>query len=198
MEVIALSPRDLRLIEWQPASIDAQTARVLHGRRGWFEVSMGHLDTWQVRAKNIIGVIPLPGVTVRIASKLPVANLSAMIERVYDLPSMALHTPEVPLDDVDGLIDQLARMFATRVLERVRKGIYRAYLEEADDLLVVRGRIDVAASARRGMAGDLRLRCAFEELTADVMENRPAPSRPRPDPVEYHSTPSARGGARPG
>lgn len=162
----------LRLTEWKPVEVDAGVARVLDGRRDWFDVTMPRFGAWQVRAKNVIGVVPLPGVTVRIASKLPVANLIGMIAQAHDLPSLALHQPEAPLDDVDGLLDHLARLFVTGVLARLRKGIFRSYVEDDDDLLFVRGRVDLAASARRAVAGDLRLHCAYEDLTADVMDNR--------------------------
>ena len=161
----------LRLVEWEAADIALWQARLLAVRPDWFEVTARTFDDWQVRPRNIVGIVPLAGLLVRIAPKVPIASLVAMLEHVYDI-DLSFHQPDASLDEVDGLLDRLARLFASRVLARLRKGIARTYVEENDDLLVVRGRVELVASARHAGRGDLRLHCAYEELTADIMDNR--------------------------
>jgi 5-methylcytosine-specific restriction enzyme subunit McrC len=80
---------------------------------------------------------------------------------------------------LEGLIDcqslaefyeRLANILALRVLDRSRKGFYRAYLAESDQLAYVRGRLDVPQMLRS--PGQVRPYCHFEEHTADIEDNQ--------------------------
>jgi 5-methylcytosine-specific restriction enzyme subunit McrC len=73
---------------------------------------------------------------------------------------------------VAGLFERIASILSNRVLERARKGLHQAYVGRHEDLLSVRGRIDIRESLRRVPPTSGRLPCEFQELTPDLEDNQ--------------------------
>jgi 5-methylcytosine-specific restriction enzyme subunit McrC len=63
-------------------------------------------------------------------------------------------------------------MLAKRVLDRARKGLYRAYVPETGNLSFVRGRIDVQETAKLIRGGYAKVCCEFDNHTSDLEENQ--------------------------
>ncbi|MDQ1261150.1 MAG: 5-methylcytosine-specific restriction enzyme subunit McrC, partial [Euryarchaeota archaeon] len=59
---------------------------------------------------------------------------------------------------------------AVQVLSQGRRGFYRAYQKQSEQLPFVRGRLDLRAACQRPW--ETRIACHFEEHTPDVDENR--------------------------
>lgn len=167
--------REVRLVEGAkspvPEAVAALLARGPWGRKLGLERAWD--GTWTARSQRVVGVLPLDdGWVVRVRPKLEVTSVAAMVAEVYDLPSLVLHPEGPPMDEVDALLDPLARVFAERVRLRARRGLVRRYVAEEDELAAVRGRIDLAASLRLALRGRPVVRCHFEELTSDVGDNQ--------------------------
>src|SRR5438128_468573 len=126
-----------------------------------------------LRSKGWIGHIPVgPDTLVRVRPKLPVARVFELLEVAYNLKSFELFKGETAVDTIDGLFERVASILARRVLDRARRGLHQQYVGERDDLPFLRGRIDVQQSVRRGPVAAIRMPCEFEELTADLDDNR--------------------------
>ena len=122
---------------------------------------------------NVIGLIPLSRRTmVRITPKIPIANLFGMMERVYDLPSLRFDDGLGRVESIDDVFSRLTQMFAQRVLNRVRRGLYASYRVEEETSTVLRGRLDVNATLRLRARGDVGMHCVRESITVDNEENR--------------------------
>jgi 5-methylcytosine-specific restriction enzyme subunit McrC len=125
---------------------------------------------YELRSLGWVGYIPLSQETdLILAPKVPLQNLFGMWEYAYRLNFEFLKG----LKDCESLkeyYDRLAAILARKIIDRTRRGLYRAYLEESDDLPYVRGRIDVRSSLSR--FGALTLPCRFEEHQVDVQENQ--------------------------
>ena len=63
-------------------------------------------------------------------------------------------------------------ILSRRVLNRARKGLYRGYISESDELPYVRGSIDVVSAALNAKRGIPSVPCRYEDHTADLDENR--------------------------
>src|SRR5262245_16480888 len=83
------------------------------------------------------------------------------------------------LEALDGLIEarslaefyeRLAHRLARQVLDRGRKGFYRAYLPRLERLPYLRGRLDTRRAVH--LPGQINLDCHYQEHTADVEENQ--------------------------
>jgi 5-methylcytosine-specific restriction enzyme subunit McrC len=122
---------------------------------------------------NVIGLIPLSRRTmVRITPKIPIANLFGMMERVYDLPSLRFDDGLGRVESIDDIYSRLTQMFAQRVLNRVRRGLYASYRVEEETSTVLRGRLDLNSTLRLRASGDVGMHCVRESITVDNEENR--------------------------
>jgi 5-methylcytosine-specific restriction enzyme subunit McrC len=65
-----------------------------------------------------------------------------------------------------------ACFYFPKMLDRARKGLYQEYLTERDDLVFVRGRIDIRESLKRSLHGSAYLHCEFQHLTHDLEDNQ--------------------------
>jgi 5-methylcytosine-specific restriction enzyme subunit McrC len=125
---------------------------------------------WQLTSQGWVGYIPLTdSFHLSLIPKVPVANLFRMLEYAYRLDFTILEGL-MDSESVIELYERLALVLARRVLDRIRKGLYRSYVPKNDDLPYVRGRIDVMAHIRNLQR--VALPCNFEEHTTDVEENQ--------------------------
>ena len=126
---------------------------------------------WEITSNGWVGFIPLArDLAVSLRPKVSIENLFGMLEVAYRLKQFEFLTGLVNCDTLEGYYDQLASVLAKRVLDRARKGYYRTYLEEREQLPFVCGRVDVVRMVRMPWA--VRIRCEYEEHTGDVDENQ--------------------------
>ena len=97
------------------------------------------------------------------------------MKNVLKLIDYAQRVPEL-LDGVDdstdGSVADLVISAFVQTLERlVRRGLRRDYRDHADDLAVLRGRLDLAQQIRRHHAARPTLSCRYEEHTLDTPFN---------------------------
>ncbi len=125
---------------------------------------------WRLTSRGWVGFIPLtPELGISLTPKVPLGNLFRMLEVAYKLDFL---TPEGLTDSgsLQEFYERLANVLAKRVLDRARRGLYRAYVPDADTLPYVRGSLDLGRRLRRPWA--IGLPCEFEEHTADLEENQ--------------------------
>ena len=126
---------------------------------------------YRLRSKGWVGHIPVDGTVVVVRPKAPVASIFSMLEVAYKLKSFSLLEGETAVESLEEIYERVASILAKRVNDRFRKGLYRGYIEKNDDLEYVRGRIDIRGNIRNALLTAPRLRCRYEELTADLEEN---------------------------
>lgn len=105
------------------------------------------------------------------ASSIPIQNIYYLLCYAWN------KLPEGEVVDVSKLDStELADLFATVLIGGVnhllRRGLDRGYELHRDELSSLRGRIDVAASARRMLIAHGRAQCEFDEFTVNTLPNR--------------------------
>jgi len=131
-------------------------------------VKTGH--KWQLTPQGWVGYIVLTDdLHLRLKPKVPIANLFRMLEYAYKLK---IHLADGLADcaSLEEFYERLAHILARRVLDRGRKGFYRAYIAESDRLPYLRGQLDVHRLMCRPWDTDLH--CHYEEHTGDLVENQ--------------------------
>jgi 5-methylcytosine-specific restriction enzyme subunit McrC len=129
--------------------------------------------TYGLRSRGWVGQIPIgDDLLLRITPKVPVSNLFRMLEVAYNLRSFRLFDGEIQIESLEDVYERIVSILARRVLDRARKGLYRGYIYEAQDLPYVRGNIDVLGAKLNSMRGIPRIPCHYEEHTADLEDNR--------------------------
>ena len=133
---------------------------------------VGHL-AYDLRAKGYIGQIRIgTDEFVRVSPKVSVRNLFGMLEVAYHLKSFKFGEGIVDVDALNELYEQLVWIFCRRVLDRLRKGLYRGYIDQAEATTYVRGRLAIESSARLLAAGASAVYCEFQEHTSDLPDNQ--------------------------
>lgn len=126
---------------------------------------------WQLTSQGWIGHIPLtPDLGFALNPKVELANVLRMLEVAYRLKSFRWLEGLIECQTVADFYERLAKVLADRVLERGRKGFYRAYQAEKEPLPYIRGRLDLQQSILT--PGEVKLNCHYEVHTTDVEENR--------------------------
>lgn len=126
---------------------------------------------WQLTPQGWVGYIPLtPELGLALQPKVELGNLFRMLEYAYRIKSFRFLEGLVECQSLEEFYERLANVLARRVLDRGRKGFYRAYLPETERLPYVRGRLDVRQAIQTPW--DIELRCHYEEHTADLEENQ--------------------------
>jgi 5-methylcytosine-specific restriction enzyme subunit McrC len=172
-------PRVIELTEYQTrsfgeAELTEEVAKALHSSYGSQIViqppSFLNNRCWQLTSQGWVGYIPLTdSCHLSLIPKVPVANLFRMLEYAYRLDFRILEGL-ADSESIADLYERLALVLAKRVLDRIRKGLYRSYVPESDDLPYVRGRVDIMAHLRNPQR--VALPCSFEEHTADLEDNQ--------------------------
>jgi len=128
-------------------------------------------NPYRLRSKGWVGHIPVGRAMVVVQPKAPISSIFGMLEVAYQLKSFHILEGETAVETLEEIYERIASILAKRVSDRVRKGLYRHYVERDQDLLFVRGRIDIRGNIQNALIGAPRLRCHYEELTADLEEN---------------------------
>lgn len=126
---------------------------------------------WRLTNNGWAGFILLStDLVVSLQPKVALSNLFYMLEYAYRLQSFEFRAGLVGCTTLEEFYESLALVLARRILDRGRKGLYRAYVPETEQLPYVRGRLDIGQAIRTPW--DIRLNCHYEEHTADIEDNQ--------------------------
>lgn len=126
---------------------------------------------YKLTAHGWAGYLPVsPTLALRLRPRVPLANLFRMLEVAYDLRGFELLPGLTDCHSLDEFFERLAKILASRILARSRRGFCREYFERRERLGAVRGRIDLEPMLRAPWR--TRIDCRFEEHTADVEDNQ--------------------------
>ena len=142
-----------------------------HGRKG-------------LRARGMVGVIASESCTLEILPKIDVPEEEGP-KATGSIRRRLIHMLGVALDlridagritaldwNRDTLLEILIRVFSEKLIEAVRQGMPRRYVEHSDDLPALRGRLDVGRQFSTLIAEPSRLACRYDALSADIALNR--------------------------
>lgn len=138
----------------------------------------------ELRARGVVGVIAADGCALEILPKIDFPG-QADEKAAGSIRRRLVHMLAVALDmkieagqvtaldwQRDTLLEILIRLFSEKLLDAVRQGMPRRYVEHAEDLQVLRGRLDVTRQFTMLAAEPTRLACRYDALTPDVALNQ--------------------------
>ena len=130
-----------------------------------------------IQAQQVVGVLAVPGATLEILPKIDGegndvrAALMHMLSvsqrlRVADGELTALQTQR------HDLLEILIGLFANRLLAAARRGLPHRYMEQEEDLKLLRGKLNVTRQLTCLAARPDRLACRFDEFSENTPLNR--------------------------
>jgi len=156
-------------------------ASPLAGRGGGGVIEYGRKG---LRARGVVGVIAADGCALEILPKIDFpgedgARATGSIRR------RLVHMLAVALDlkiaagqitaldwQRETLLEILIRLFSEKLVDVVRQGMPRNYVERADDLPVMRGRLNTMRQFTSLAAEPSRLACRYDALTSEIALNQ--------------------------
>lgn len=128
-------------------------------------------------AQNFVGVIDLGKHQVEVLPKIEGEvsqvrhNLASMVATTLGLTLHADAQTQVGRVN-ETVLEVMIRLFCEELWKAVRHGMVRRYEVHEDNLVVLRGRLNVGQQVRHNLARPDRLHCTFDEFTADNALNR--------------------------
>lgn len=142
-----------------------------HGRKG-------------LRARGVVGVIAAEGCALEILPKIDIPGEDGL-QATGSIRRRLIHMLAIALDlrievgqvtaldwQRETLLEILIRLFSDKLIDAVRQGMPRCYVEHADDLPKLRGRLHVKRQLTTLAAEPSRLACRYDALTPDIPLNR--------------------------
>ncbi|PYY34472.1 hypothetical protein [Curtobacterium sp. MCPF17_046] len=131
----------------------------------------------RLQAGGIVGVVPVNDrLLLRIRPRIPIGNLSRMVERSGHQPAVvdALRSYATAPTTADWMVDFLADRLITLAHEVINSGLYRTYVRRTGSGSSPRGRIDVGPTIRHFAARNVTYRAQYSwfERTVDNPPNR--------------------------
>jgi 5-methylcytosine-specific restriction enzyme subunit McrC len=174
-----MEPRILEFVEYEPfllekSGISENAAAAIFRKFGsklTIESPGPATDQmWRLISNGWVGHLPVSNdLALSITPRVPLANIFRMLEYAYNV-NFELYSGMTGCASLRDFYERLANVLAKRVVERARKGLYREYLEWAERLSCMRGRVDVRRAVCRPW--DPNLDCRYEEHTADILDNQ--------------------------
>jgi 5-methylcytosine-specific restriction enzyme subunit McrC len=142
-----------------------------HGRKG-------------LRARGVVGVIAAEGCALEILPKIDFPGekgakaTGSIRRRLVHMLAIALDL-KIAAGQVtaldwqrETLLEILIRLFSEKLVDAVRQGMPRRYVEYADDLSALRGRLNMKRQFTTLAAERSHLACCYDALTADIALNQ--------------------------
>jgi len=142
-----------------------------HGRKGLRARGVVGMIASQECQLEILPKIEEPGEREAIDDITLRRRLIHMVAAVHDLRIDAGSLARLGWQK-ETILELLIRLFCSRLAEAVRMGLPRRYLERADDLPALRGRLDVTRQFSRHAVTPQKLACRYDELSSDIALNQ--------------------------
>lgn len=138
-----------------------------------------------LRAQQVVGIVAANNCTLEILPKIDVAAGGDEGAEQGLIRKKLVHLLAVAMDiDIDGgtlaelgwqkdnLLEILIRLFSLKLIDALRQGMPRRYIEQEEELAALRGRLDTTRQFTQLAANPARLACRFDELSPDIAINR--------------------------
>jgi 5-methylcytosine-specific restriction enzyme subunit McrC len=132
----------------------------------------------RLRAQQVVGLLATPKATLELLPKIDGLDDGAtrqrlihMLARVFDLHIASGAMADLSWQQND-LLEILIRLFCDRLFEAVHGGLPRRYIGQEDDLVALRGRLDIQRQFTVLAVSPQKLACRYDELSPDIALNQ--------------------------
>lgn len=102
---------------------------------------------------------------------IPVRNIYYMLSYAFQTLRQGVYR-RMATEDFENVQDLLSEILVLGMNSQIKRGVERGYIEHTEDIVGVRGRIDIAATLKENTYTSNRLVCEFDEYTTDTPMNR--------------------------
>ncbi len=124
---------------------------------------------WRITAKEYVGSLVVDDMRLLVRPKIKPDNLFLLLE--VGLPPTAWRRESIDYAQHADLLPSVIAFFTRTVETTLARGVLRAYREQHETLVSLRGRIDFPTQINRGGV-TFPVACRYEDYTPDNAENR--------------------------
>jgi 5-methylcytosine-specific restriction enzyme subunit McrC len=137
-----------------------------------------------LRARGVVGVLAAEGCALEILPKIDLPGVDGK-EAVGRVRNRLIHMLAVALNlrieagsitalnwQQETLLEVLIRVFTTKLIDSVRKGMPRRYVQHQEDLPLLRGRLDTKRQFTTLAGTPSLVACNYDALTTDIVLNQ--------------------------
>jgi len=124
----------------------------------------------RLTASSFVGRLRLGSVDLLLRPKLPIPSLLTILAEVHELPR--LRPESVGFQGTSDVVDLLIHIFLREVDFLAQRGLKRTYVSREEELVPVRGRLDVRRTSALHMRARPMVWCSYDDYTLDGWENR--------------------------
>jgi len=125
---------------------------------------------WEVRVADAIGLVGVDSDSWPVDPKIRPEHLFYLFQRGHLLPSTSSQTAEMAQGK--SLWHLLYDWFLRSTETLLRADLAKGYTSEVRELSYIRGTVDTLSLSRGLLRGHTRVRCSYEEFSADIPINR--------------------------
>ncbi len=174
---IAYGTGETQIPEPQADRIVAEAqASALSGHNGQEVLEHGRMG---LRARGVVGMIATHGCQLEILPKIESDDDDTTLRhRLIHMLAVArdirIHTGAMTqlAWQRDTVLEQLIRLYCSKLTDAVRKGLPQQYILHEEDLPVLRGRLDVTRQFSTLIASPQKLACQFDVRSPDIALNQ--------------------------
>lgn len=123
-----------------------------------------------VFVRNAIGAIKLFDKTLTVVPKIPMQHFVYIAKHSTGLPRVV--SEKLARAEDDSFLEVVSHWFINSLKEVVEKGLLMDYKERNDQLMFVRGKVNLQKTTRNFLSGKVEVDCEFEEFDIDNPLNR--------------------------
>ena len=167
-----MKPVDLAEYGEQEVPLTSEQAAVLQAAAGSrLSVGQGSAAGWfLLRAGSYVGTIVLGDLVVRIRPKVPITNVLYLLGHA-GAPASWLTGAEAGYEAAPDATAAFAELYGRTLTSTLVRGPLRGYREHHDELVALRGRVDLTTQMRRP-GRQTPVACRYVDFTPDIDANR--------------------------
>lgn len=109
--------------------------------------------------------------TVRTHKGIPISNLYYMLAYAFEFIDESEFV-DVGAEEFDNALDLLAFLLGSGMSRQVKQGLYKEYVPKAEELGLLRGKIDLLGTMRNKVAKRQTVSCEYDELSENNYLNQ--------------------------
>lgn len=106
------------------------------------------------------------------------SNSNILIKNIYHMLAYAFKVlkqtnyGQVATEEFENIHNLLAAILSKGISQQLKQGLYREYIDNSDDLNVLRGKLNITGTIRNQIQHKRLLSCEFDELSEDNIFNQ--------------------------
>lgn len=135
-------------------------------------------DYNKIKFINYVGIIKVDKLIIEILPKISLSNdkindrkmLIFMLSKCNKIP---VNIAEIIDSNIinNTLLNIIGKIYCTRLLKELQKGVYREYVPEEDILTMIKGKVIISKSIKENTINRNKLYCSYDEFTENNMFN---------------------------